>query len=592
MSKTVYGDWGSLVLHRQSSTAYRLFVCSTIEATAVYNLTWTSALPAPATTYVGEALPAQKGAFSSINPAIFRFALEAPGRVKPQSMAHIDLTMPYTITPIPETNSVCIGGTPPPTCNFTDCKLQPPNPFTAALLGDAHWPDPTDPTRKEFFFSGGHTVRRVYDSGSGNDCDCSNLLDDCTEPVTGTPGPWTPCGHNPPVHWAPAELTTADPFIEVGWNLVNLTLSPATSSIRGSDMNMSWRQYAAPRGSLDNAANDDYVSAVLDDRTYTDTNGLKHPTIVYGSRGGADKGLKPIRTQLLPSATADACSTASGAGGFGEAITPLPVLDAFTHFELEDPSACDLGLVCGQLNGPRQLYNNQMEFFRVPTPTGQIQRAVAVAAGFINVRQQPATPQNPTPPTCDWATLDERPMLVIFNVTETGRPRSSSLSPPPPAVWRIALGYGQGNAFCVKTQRYTSQEGVDALYAFVGDGTGRLIVFDISELHTVPPATLPYYGNNHFLIPVCPDLVFPKDPYDGHAANVTDLALDTDTNYLYCALSRAGVGIVDVSNPSSPTLVAVIDTPGLALGVTIRKLESGDKVLVVGDSRCGLRVYQ
>jgi hypothetical protein len=129
------------------------------------------------------------------------------------------------------------------------------------------------------------------------------------------------------------------------------------------------------------------------------------------------------------------------------------------------------------------------------------------------------------------------------------------------------------------------------MYAFVSDGLSRLMVFDISELQTVPPATLPYYGHNHFLIPVAPDVIFPIDPYDGKPANVIDLALDKDNNYLYCALGRAGVAVVDVSNPLAPTLVSVLDTPGLVLGVTIRKLQNGDEQLVVGDSRCGIRVY-
>jgi hypothetical protein len=590
MTTTMFGDWGTLLLRSLPSTM-RLYACSSGTATAVYNLTWGQALPAPAITYVGFGLPAQKGEFSTINPEIMRFAAEAPGQLGSGTMAHIDLTMPYAITPILDLG-ICPGGIPPPTCSFNSCKLQPPNPFGAALLGDAHWPDPMDPTHKEMFFSGAHTVRRVYDPGMSMPCDCSHqvLLDDCTSPSG--PGPWNPCGLTPTVYWAPSPLPSviaANLDFRVGWELVRLTL-PATGSTSGPAMDMHWRQLAAPRGSLDNAGSDDYVSAILDDRTYFDAvTGYTYPTAVYGLRGGSDAGVKVSRPQALPSDTDPACSVSSDVGGFGEEIDPLPLVQAVTHRELVDSTGCSLGVACNGLHGARQLYNNQGELFKVRTPAGTTHRALAVAAGFPDAQQS----SDPLAPPCDWASLDGLPMLVIFQVTDTGAPSGAppTVGPPTPQLWRIALGNGPGNAFCVRTQTYLSPEGVKTIYAFLGEGTGRLIVFDLSELQTVLPATLPYYGNNHFIISAIPDLVFPKDPYDGHPANVTDLALDKDTNFLYCALGRAGVAIVDVSDPLNPVLIEILDTPGLALGVTIRKLPNGDKQLVVGDSRCGIRVY-
>ena len=84
-----------------------------------------------------------------------------------------------------------------------------------------------------------------------------------------------------------------------------------------------------------------------------------------------------------------------------------------------------------------------------------------------------------------------------------------------------------------------------------------------------------------------------KDPHDGQRTNLIDLELDGD--WLYCALGRAGLGIVDVSQPpttSPPVLCAVLDTPGLALGIAIRTLAGGQKQVVVGDSRGGVRVYE
>jgi hypothetical protein len=83
--------------------------------------------------------------------------------------------------------------------------------------------------------------------------------------------------------------------------------------------------------------------------------------------------------------------------------------------------------------------------------------------------------------------------------------------------------------------------------------------------------------------------VFPKDPYDGHLPNVIDMEIEGD--YLYCALARGGVAVVDISDPVDPHLCNILPTPGLAMGVAFRTV-AGNPQMIVGDSRCGMRVYQ
>jgi hypothetical protein len=191
-------------------------------------------------------------------------------------------------------------------------------------------------------------------------------------------------------------------------------------------------------------------------------------------------------------------------------------------------------------------------------------------------------------------------MLVLFDITGTG---DGSFGQPD----LLQVGVGSlgpadgGNAFDVVTKAYGTGT-ARRTYAFVADVLGRLIVFNVSYDKLFPKATPPLIQPppsptdppppDQILMPI-KELPFPRDPYDGQFANCTDLAIDG--NYLYCALGRAGVGVVDIANPTDPELCAVIDTPGLALGLVTRTVTvAGQPVtqLIVGDSRCGVRVLQ
>jgi len=70
--------------------------------------------------------------------------------------------------------------------------------------------------------------------------------------------------------------------------------------------------------------------------------------------------------------------------------------------------------------------------------------------------------------------------------------------------------------------------------------------------------------------------------------------MEVDGDFLYCALARGGVAVLDISRPSGAPLniqpFVILDTPGLAQGVAFRGT-GVSRQLIVGDSRAGLRLY-
>ena len=175
-------------------------------------------------------------------------------------------------------------------------------------------------------------------------------------------------------------------------------------------------------------------------------------------------------------------------------------------------------------------------------------------------------------------------MLSLVDVTSTG----DGVTFGNPQVLRIGLGSGPGDAFAVRTTTVGRNT-----YAFVGGITGKLMVFNVSAPQLFPLPPQPYVSQGTpatFLGPVA-EFDLPRDPYDNIPANCIDVEIVG--KYLYCALSRLGIGIVDITSPASPHLVDVIDTPGLVLGLSVRSVpNSTDKQLIVGDAHCGIRIYQ
>jgi hypothetical protein len=587
----------SLALHALANSNYRLYACSNYGATTVYDFAWGSP-PTTTKTYVGNATPGQKAVVSARNPEIVRFGVEFAGKFNFEgNVVHIDATAPWAMNPIPV--SQCTPPTPPLICApNSGCQAHESGPSGANILGEGHWIDP-DPSHSdgEWFFPYGATLERVGGQLPNGLCDCNVV----SESPTCSNSSWNPCGPTA-TYWKTSPLDNGPIGIAVGWRLLHMTL-PATGTTTGPQLQIKWQQIAAPRMTLDNSNHDDLGSSFADKRQTSSG----YPQAVYGLRCGADFGLKVFQPERLAQAVDPAngviCPTTSNLAGYGEsvptvqALQPAPALQyrqVLTHLELEltgpgcdVASPCKVGAVCGgtltTLN--RVLYNHRCDIITGRDPSGSSVSVLAVAAGFPAVA--PAAQTSST--SCPWSTYYGNPMIALYNVTNIG-----NAGFPAPRLLRIGLEtMHQGDAFAIRTKTFNPGLN-ETSYAFVGDVTGRLLVFNVTWRLISHPASCPYLGNNQFLSPVA-TLTFPPDPYDGHLPNVIDLGIDdVNDSFLYCALTRGGVAVVDIADPTSPNflnVVEILDTPGLALGIDFRTVSSGEQ-MIVGDSRCGIRLYQ
>lgn len=598
--------WGSLILRQVSSNEFHTFACSTEAGTKLHKIVLNSSPTTPSIQtpipslgdYIGTgALGAGHGTTSLINPEILRFGWEKAGAVEYDgTILWIDKNSPFTMQPIPETKSFCIPDVPLP-CPTGDCRFWEGLTFAGNILDEPHWIDPTDPSR-EIFVTGGTTVVRIRPTSTPV-CECTTVLDECSG------DPCSPSQPIKPIEFATGALPNAPVFSgtpsTVGWRIVSQQI-PTGWPASGSNMLTRWRQFASPLAPASPPVDPGeqftptmvYVTGVQDPRPpLSDGN----PRALYLVRGGSSH-IRAVRPRHLLAEAAEPCPILSNRG-YGESIQldPSLVRHAMSHVELERDASgntqCNVLVPCnlpylGQ-NPARNLFNNRAEVFETRDPSGNVVYVLAVVTGFAATG--PSTPFYQQLPSCLWAPYALRPMLALFDVTQTGT--SSFLDMH---LLRVGVGWDEGNAWALRIKTYGT--GVTAkTYAFVGDVMGKLLVFDVStDQQLFPPATQPYLsgtpGNlsgTKILQPVS-TLAFPKDPFDGEAHNVIDLALDGD--FLYCALARGGVGIVDVSNPAGPFLAAVLDTPGLVMGLAIRTAGSPpEKQLVVGDSRCGVRLY-
>jgi hypothetical protein len=352
-----------------------------------------------------------------------------------------------------------------------------------------------------------------------------------------------------------------------------------------------WRQVQAPRGinEQQNTASADLGFSLV--HPAVNSNGW--PARVYGIRPGSNAGLKVMDPEEL-------CTTGvicTGQDGFGERISGFHYGQAVTHVELQQDattgliiSGCQASIDCGDgfsSSSPRRLFNNSADIYQCTSSRGQQCYVVAVAAGFFGGIQNLSL----LPTLCRMQTYQYHPQLALFDVTRTGS------TPSDPQLLKVATTQvgestgDAGHAFTVVVA--TRGTGSTAhQYAFVGDiDVGRVLVYDVSYDQLFPASSVPYPTSDlQFPIAVLP---LPRDPYDGAPTNVIALKIPTtQPNYLYCALSRTGVGVVNITDPTNPQLCTILDTPGLALGLSFRMLAGNHEQMIVGDSRCGIRVYE
>lgn len=182
---------------------------------------------------------------------------------------------------------------------------------------------------------------------------------------------------------------------------------------------------------------------------------------------------------------------------------------------------------------------------------------------------------------------------MLYDVTDSpaefSLPQAQRQGPP---VLRVLLGPVNGNAFAVAAKSYPNLSG-SPTFLFVANFSGSMLVYDVSPsvlfAEAPVPQGSPYLPTRTPVVTPSAAIVFAQDPYDGVRGNVVDIVIDGD--YAYCALARAGVAVVDISNPVVPVLLTVLDTPGLAQGIALRQDANGQHQMLVGDSRAGMRLY-
>ncbi len=240
--------------------------------------------------------------------------------------------------------------------------------------------------------------------------------------------------------------------------------------------------------------------------------------------------------------------------------------------------------------GLKTIYNTRSETFSLPTETLGLRHVTAIASWFVTAGVDGQLPG------CTWSAEAGKAMVVFYDVTDMPGD-AEGLSPTPPPLLRVAVGPPVSHAFAVCAKTYSDGK----TFVFLGDLLGRVYIVDVSgDTLFIPQATVPYRSpggspNNtpilHELTAPGTSYVFSTDVVDGRRPNLLDLEIDGDE--LYCALGRAGIAVLDISRPGGAfnlTLLAHLDTPGMAQGLASRGTGAG-KQLLVGDSRSGMRLY-
>jgi hypothetical protein len=552
-------SWGSLVLRELSQTKFRSYVSPLLMAYDVEDPFGGSPviISASVFTYEGDGLSTTDGTISVLNPQFTYFGVDGSSQAMFatengdfQPVMHAALCDDFPGPGVP----ACIGD-----------KI--PNPFLyGSVQAVANWPDSDG--QNEWFVSGGPMWRRV------------TTAENCTEVVNDLCTPTDPCGSAGPYWWRKHEEQIDDDMVpNVGWLLVkmvtgNIMGNPPSAATSG----MHWWQLYSPATTGEKAEGHDYLNSQADPRTVL-VGGVSQPRFIHCIRTGSNRGLKIFQTADIIASTAPTCGGTSP--GHGEVVQTPPVLECETHVEIETLEGCKIRVPMpnGEFSTrPRSLFNNKSDVFQVTAPDGTHRWIIAVTQGWVA-----SAPGLSQPDTCHWDDYFGRAMVAFYDITApVPAPWPPAPTPGPLPPIRVGLSTNQGHAWAVKAKTYPSGD----TYAIVADFAGKLLVFKVNFADLFDPTKSPYHASDALL----PQAIyrFPGDPSDSLAANCIDLELDGDL--LYCALGRAGLGIVDVSLPEDPVLVYLIDTPGLVEGLARRTINGKDQ-LVVGDTRCGMRLY-
>ena len=557
--------WGSLELRRITTTLYRSYECTWAQGTVVREIPDPFSTPqvlGASTTYVGPGNSSADGVVSLRNPEFMHHGGENSGAVDPKRLY---------ITPPPAKilPYAAFGG-----CDFNDPVVPEPTCFSAwggggAFTDEAQWLAADHVG--EWFLPGTTTLVQT-------DADCDPLgTNECYEDSC----------HHQLKFWQPGRLPGSQ--VQVGFQLTYMTPGAANPPDFNA-LGIRWYQFASPTDQdVDPATNktrhEDLKSSQVDPRTHgflglpaspygvdSDT-----PALLHLIRPGSKRAYKVVRTAELLEATQATCPANPTIPllGLGEPITVADFHEMPVHIEvLEDqvpPVDCSTFVPC-IVNPIHSLLSTRTDTFEVLGPGSEEHWVTAVAAGFVVTGASDP---------CPWSAHSGEPNLVIYDVTETAPPAFQE-----PVLLRVGTGGGgDGEAFAVRGKLYPSS---GKTFAFVADLSGKLLVFDVSWSELYPPASDPYLPQTPVLQPVA-TLLFPVDPYDGLRPNCMDVELDG--NFAYCALGRGGVAIVDILDPKVPFIVEILETSGVAEGITFRTDENGKRQMVVGDIHSGLRLY-
>ncbi len=534
-------------------------------------------------------------------------------------------SMGWQLAPIPQTNSVCpaspqglatfsctLQTTPAP---FNDDKIGDPNPFLGGIMGGANWVDPwegagpdvPDHPVREWFVAAGPTWRQgtcLMVPGVGN-CAFTNM---CASLATASwRKSWLPSFD----HLYPASPLELADQSRVGWKY--LVLDPLVSN--GVAMDLRWWQVVAPTGNPEpKGETTDLLYAENDPRVdVLGVNQAAVPRLVHGVRSASAYGYKVMSSRAYMKKAANVCpSVPADDVGRGQELDSVPVIpgiptfyEGLTHVEFEPLPGFQPCIpfvtpdLCPSSATYRSAHNNRSHTFPLQTATQGTRYVTAIAAGFIASAPAPLTNPSAQGQHCQWTGDFGKLLVTFYDVTDTpGGP--DGLNPlGAPRLLRVALGPFGGHAFSVRAKEYADGK----TFVFVVDLIGEVHAIDISgDTLFLPAASTPYRPVGCTGSGCTPVLVtesapgsrfqFPRDLIDGYRPNGVDIEVDGD--FLYCALARGGVAVLDISRPSGAPLniqpFVILDTPGLAQGVAFRGT-GVSRQLIVGDSRAGLRLY-
>ncbi|MBI5364524.1 MAG: hypothetical protein HZA53_15210 [Planctomycetes bacterium] len=627
-SITVGKWWGSLLLRQRTPHDYRLYTCSMYDATSVRELQFPTSGPPPSASnpnlgapivtsgkHLDWGLAAGDGVVSELNPSVTLFSLDGPSTpgAPEGSMAFITPPPNEDIVVVPGSDSLCHPPLPkpaPPPAAGTGACGDGPNPYQGGLLTMAQWTDPVNPSRE--WFMAGDTLKEKYDQNCAGTDSCSSPCSTYWKDIqVGTPGQIAISSQG----WRAVWMTPGNSTISSGaptlpnpirfWQFESPTIQPSTKS-------------------------DSYP--YLSSRALPDKDSLGYPLLLAAVRGGAESGLKLFRGKdIRPIALNSYCNFVGGGTGVGELLLQAggyfpPWSEAITHPEFEIPPSslggpCYAWVACGGLNAgrPRMWNNTQCDFMIGHDQSGNPRWGCVVASGFVAAHPDAWTTERcqycPNPPAgqtcpsncitaggpqnpgCQWDSYYGRALISVFDVHDAATGAGGVLASPVPV--RYGIGPDQSFAWAVRTRYYPA---TGKTYAFVGDVLGKLLVFDVTVPFNVDSATglaasphvpylpIPSGANYDLLLPVAV-VQFPIDAADGYNNNCTDIELDESGQWTYCALGRGGVAVVNTEDPRQPQIQVILDTPGMATGLALRKNQFGVEQLVVGDGVCGIRLY-